>query len=114
SRAASALRSLWHSWWRRRAPRVPALPPRGDGGCTLLFDLETRRSAAEVGGWGNVHRMGVAIGVVCNLEEDRFEVYREGEVGALAAALRSAGLVIGFNVRRFDYRVLAGYTGADY
>ena len=80
----------------------------------MLFDLETLRSAADVGGWGNAHRMGLAIAVVCRLEEERFEVFGERDARALAAALRAARLVIGFNVRRFDYRVLAGYTGADY
>jgi DEAD/DEAH box helicase domain-containing protein len=58
--------------------------------------------------------MGLAIAVICRLEEERFEFYREGDARALAAALRAARLVIGFNVRRFDYRVLGGYTGADY
>ena len=114
-RLGSALAALWRSWWRRRGPlRLPKLlgsPGRGD---TLLFDLETLRSAAEVGGWGNAHRMGLALAVVCRLEDDRFEVFREGDARALAAALRAARLVVGFNVRRFDYRVLAGYTGADY
>ncbi|HEX2164992.1 MAG TPA: DEAD/DEAH box helicase, partial [Thermoanaerobaculia bacterium] len=81
---------------------------------TLLFDLETLRSAAEVGGWGNAHRMGVALAVVCHLEEGRFETFGEDRVGDLVALLAVARRVIGFNVERFDYRVLAGYTGIDY
>jgi DEAD/DEAH box helicase domain-containing protein len=86
--------------------------PGGEG--TLLFDIETLRSAADVGGWDKAHRMGVAIGVVCHLEEGRFEVFLEHQVRAMVDALRSAALVIGFNIKRFDYRVLAGYTGEDY
>jgi DEAD/DEAH box helicase domain-containing protein len=81
---------------------------------TVLFDLETLRSAADVGGWGYTHRMGVAIGVVCHLEEGRFEVFYEPQVRALIDALRSATLVVGYNIRRFDYQVLSGYTGEDY
>lgn len=88
------------------APRLPAR--------TVLFDLETLRSAAEVGGWGNAHRMGIAMGVACFLEEGRFEVYPETRVRELVAALREATLVVGFNIKRFDYKVLAGYTGEDY
>jgi DEAD/DEAH box helicase domain-containing protein len=84
------------------------------GGGTVLFDLETLRAAAEVGGWGNAHRMGVAVGVLCFLEEGRFAVYRETAVRDLVDALCSAELVVGFNVKRFDYAVLAGYTGVDY
>ncbi len=81
---------------------------------TILFDIETLRSAADVGGWGKAHRMGVAIGVLCYLEEGRFEVFLEDQVRALVDSLRQASLVIGFNIKRFDYRVLSGYTGEDY
>ncbi|HEX6202818.1 MAG TPA: DEAD/DEAH box helicase [Thermoanaerobaculia bacterium] len=92
------------------APSVAATPTLG----TLLFDLETLRSAADVGGWGNAHRMGVAVAVVCHLEEGAFETYPEERVAELAATLAAARLVVGFNVRRFDYRVLSGYTGIDH
>ena len=79
----------------------------------MLFDLETLRSADEVGGWGYAHRMGVALGVVLRLEEGRFETYFEPDVPALVEILKSARLVVGFNSRRFDYAVLSGYTGED-
>jgi DEAD/DEAH box helicase domain-containing protein len=81
---------------------------------TVLFDVETLRSAADVGGFGNCHRMGVAIAVACFLEEGSFAAYGERQVHELAAALRQATLVVGFNVKRFDFGVLAGYTGEDY
>jgi DEAD/DEAH box helicase domain-containing protein len=81
---------------------------------TLLFDVETLRSAAEVGGFGNCHRMGVAVAVACFLEEGRFAAFGERQVHELAVALRQATLVVGFNVKRFDFGVLAGYTGEDY
>jgi DEAD/DEAH box helicase domain-containing protein len=81
---------------------------------TVLFDVETLRSAADVGGFGNCHRMGVAIAVACFLEEGSFASFGERQVHELAAALRHATLVVGFNVKRFDYGVLAGYTGEDY
>jgi len=92
-----------------RAPFVSVGLPR-----TVLFDLETLRSAADVGGWRKAHRMGVAMGVVCYLEEGRFAVFPESEVRALSDELRAATLIIGFNIRRFDYQVLSGYTGVDY
>jgi len=81
---------------------------------TVLFDLETLRSADEVGGWNRAHRMGVAVGVALFLEEGRFATYREPEVAELVAALKGAELVVGFNSRRFDYAVLSGYTGEDF
>ena len=108
----------------RPLPLLPALPPgviepwevwpeATPHSDTVLFDLETLRGAADVGGWGNCHRMGVAVGVVCHLEEGRFEVFREDRVQDLLATLRAASLVIGFNSKRFDYKVLAGYNGED-
>ncbi|MBZ0114862.1 MAG: hypothetical protein K8J08_20545, partial [Thermoanaerobaculia bacterium] len=80
---------------------------------TLIVDVETLRSARQAGGWHRIHRMGLALAVVCHLEEDRFETYFEHQVEELMATLRGAELVIGFNSEAFDFRVLAGYTGLD-
>jgi len=101
---------------RRRDPPLHAPEAGSSSGLvtTVLFDLETRRSAAEVGGWNNAHKMGISLGVALVLEEGRFEVFPEERVEELADLLCSANLVVGFNVKRFDYRVLAGYTGVDY
>jgi DEAD/DEAH box helicase domain-containing protein len=80
----------------------------------VLFDIETKRSAEEVGGWSHVHRLGVALAVSCFMEENSFRVYREADVNALVDDLRSADVVVGFNSVRFDYQVLSGYTGEDF
>ena len=93
-----------------RQPSVSTKPRSG----TVLFDLETQKSAADVGGWQNSHKMLVSIGVACFLEEGRFEVYREEEIQSLIDSLEAAELVVGFNIERFDYKVLSGYTGIDY
>jgi DEAD/DEAH box helicase domain-containing protein len=98
----------------RRPDRPPEPEVPTDPQNTVLFDLETQLSAADVGGWQNAHRMLVAIGVVCHLEEGRLEVFGEGEVEDLIQRLETADLVVGFNVKRFDYKVLSGYTGVDY
>lgn len=98
---------------RATADRRP--PTAGGGGAgprILILDVETQRSAEEVGGWNNADRMGLAAAVTADLEGTRFRVYREAEVRALAADLRAADRVVGFNVRRFDYSVLRGY-GVD-
>ena len=81
---------------------------------TVLFDVETLRSAEEVGGWNHAHRMGVALAVALRLEDGAFETFFERDVGRLVALLKSAALVVGFNSRRFDYSVLSGYTGEQY
>jgi DEAD/DEAH box helicase domain-containing protein len=54
------------------------------------------------------------MGVVYHLEQERFEIFPEERVEDLHDVLRAASLVVGFNIRRFDYTVLAGYTGENY
>lgn len=80
----------------------------------IVFDLETQRSADEVGGWEHRHRMGLAVGVVYDLERAEFRVYTERQVDALISELLQARLIIGFNLRRFDFDVLRGYADVDW
>ena len=79
-----------------------------------FFDLETQRLAEEVGGWGNVHLMRLAVGVLYDLGSHAFEVFEEEQVENLIERLAEFDLVVGFNVKRFDYRVLGAYTGFDF
>jgi DEAD/DEAH box helicase domain-containing protein len=79
----------------------------------LYFDLETQRSAAEVGGWHNAHLMRLALAVVYDSHTQEFETFHEADVAALIERLAAADLVVGFNVNRFDYQVLRGYTERD-
>ncbi|MDH5477922.1 MAG: DEAD/DEAH box helicase [Nitrospinota bacterium] len=76
----------------------------------LFFDLETLRSAAEVGGWNNTHKMGMSVGVVYDSREKKATRYFEQETDAMVEKLLAADLVVGFNHIGFDYGVLAGYT----
>ncbi len=80
----------------------------------LVFDLETQRSAEDVGGWEHRHRMGLAVGVVYDLDCAEFRVYTERQVDALISELVHARLIIGFNLRRFDYDVLRHYADVDW
>jgi DEAD/DEAH box helicase domain-containing protein len=79
----------------------------------VTFDLETQRSADEVGGWHNAHLMRLACAVAWDSAEQVFFTYREHQVDALIEKLAQADLVIGFNAHRFDYRVLRGYAPRD-
>ncbi len=79
----------------------------------LYFDLETQRSALEVGGWQNAHLMMVSVVALYDSLEDRFYTFTEDQIEGLIGRLRSADLVIGFNVKRFDYAVLKPYTSQD-
>ena len=79
-----------------------------------FFDLETQRLAEEVGGWGNVHLMRLAVGVLYDKSLNGFQVFAEEEVESLIEQLRGYDLVVGFNIKRFDYRVLTAYSGFDF
>ena len=76
----------------------------------LAFDLETQHTADEVGGWGHIRDMRLAVAVTYDAIEDCYRDYMEQEVDDLVAALRGAELVVGYNVLRFDYEVLRAYT----
>ncbi len=95
-----------------RAPLAPETPPRPERRL-VFFDLETQRSAAEVGGWHNAHLMRLALAVTWDSREQRFRCFAEGEVAELVRQLGEADLVVGFNVRRFDYHVLRGYVDRE-
>lgn len=75
-----------------------------------VLDLETQRSAAEVGGWNNAHLMRVSVAVVHESLGDEFHIYYEKDVAALLVRLKTYDLVVGFNIKRFDYKVLQAYS----
>jgi len=79
----------------------------------IFFDLETQRSAEEVGGWHNAHLMRMALAVIYDTQTEQFETFHENAVHRLIERLGEADLVVGFNIISFDYAVLRGYTDAD-
>ncbi|SPE60561.1 conserved hypothetical protein [Verrucomicrobia bacterium] len=79
----------------------------------LYFDLETQRSAEEVGGWDKINRMGMSVAVTYSTAEGAYRIYGEKHVDGLVHDLQRADLVVGFNNLRFDYEVLHAYTALD-
>ncbi|MBW2466073.1 MAG: DEAD/DEAH box helicase [Deltaproteobacteria bacterium] len=75
-----------------------------------VFDVETKRSAAEVGGWHRAERMGISVAVLYDSVSGSFKTYLEKDVPDLVNDMQSYELVIGFNNKRFDNRVLSAYT----
>ncbi len=84
---------------------IDALPARFG-----VFDLETVRSAAEVGGWHKCEKMGVSVGVVFDSQLGDCVSYLEHDIQDLIEHLQNLDLVVGFNNKRFDNRVLSSYT----
>ncbi|GAH80071.1 unnamed protein product, partial [marine sediment metagenome] len=66
----------------------------------IFFDLETQKSAEQVGGWDNKRAMRVSVAVTYNLRKGRFDVFTEDKIGDLLQELLVADLIIGFNIKR--------------
>jgi len=79
----------------------------------LYFDLETQKSADEVGGWDHIRDMRMSVGVTYSTARTEYRIYAEKQVDDLLADLQRADLVVGFNNLRFDYEVLHHYTVLD-
>lgn len=76
----------------------------------VVLDVETRRSASEVGGWHRAEQMGVSVAVLFDSRTGLFSSYSQEQVPELATVLTAAPLVVGFNLLRFDYAVLAPHA----
>ncbi|MDR3557322.1 MAG: ribonuclease H-like domain-containing protein [Syntrophobacteraceae bacterium] len=57
--------------------------------------------------------MRVSVAVLHEVPADSFRVYREHEIQELIEHLKQLDLIVGFNISRFDYRVLRAYTTFD-
>ncbi|MBW2444080.1 MAG: DEAD/DEAH box helicase [Deltaproteobacteria bacterium] len=79
-----------------------------------VFDLETQRSAADVGGWHRADLMKISCAVLYDSGQDRYIDFVENQIPQFVEHLQTFDLVVGFNIKRFDYRVLRGYTDFDF
>lgn len=79
----------------------------------IYFDLETQRTANDVGGREKKRDMGMSLGVTYSSDLNEYRIYSEKRVDDLIHQLLRADLVVGFNVVNFDYQVLMGYTILD-
>ena len=57
--------------------------------------------------------MGLALAVVYDMERDSYRTYYETDAQRLLLDLVMADRVVGFNIDRFDLRVLSAYTDWD-
>lgn len=76
----------------------------------VYFDLETRFSAAQVGGWHETAKMGMSVGVTFSTKDNAYHIYTQDQVEELIRELREADLVVGYNHIGFDYGVLQAFS----
>ena len=79
----------------------------------IYFDLETQKSATEVGGWERKRDMKMSVGVTFSTREGEYRIFGEAQVNDLIQQLMRADRVVGYNIIHFDYEVLHGYTVFD-
>jgi DEAD/DEAH box helicase domain-containing protein len=60
-----------------------------------------------------MHRLGVSVGVAYRYDTDEFLVFTEDRISTLIGLLQTADLVVGYNIKGFDYEVLRGYSDVD-
>jgi len=76
----------------------------------MVLDVETRRSALEVGGWHRAGDMGVSVAVLYDAGTDAFLPFEQAALPELFRLLAQAELVVGFNILGFDYAVLQPFA----
>jgi DEAD/DEAH box helicase domain-containing protein len=79
-----------------------------------IFDIETQRSAEEVGGWHRADLMGISCAVLYDSEQNHYFEFLDEQVNELVEHLKKCDLVVGFNVKRFDFRVMSGYSDFNF
>jgi DEAD/DEAH box helicase domain-containing protein len=79
-----------------------------------IFDIETQRSAQEVGGWHRADLMKMSCAVLYDSKKDKYYEFLDNQVDQLIEHFKKCDLVVGFNVKRFDFRVLAGYSDFNF
>lgn len=93
---------------------MEAVPSQQQDGPRIVYlDLETRKTAKDVGGWNKAHLMRVSVVVIYDSLDKAYHVFKEEDINELFSFLERADLVVGFNIKGFDYKVLSAYTPKD-
>ena len=77
----------------------------------IVLDVETQKSFKEVGKSKALSLAKLKVSVVCVYDylTEVYTSYEEKDMMAFNQRLQTAGLIIGFNIRRFDMAVLQPY-----
>ena len=80
---------------------------------TIVFDLETKKEFAEIGGREHPELLGVSVLGAYSYNLDKYIVFEESELKEFEKMLENTGLLIGFNSNAFDIPVLQPYMALD-
>jgi DEAD/DEAH box helicase domain-containing protein len=74
----------------------------------LVLDLETQKSFKEVGR-DQLEKLKVSVVGIYDYLTGEYEIYEEKDILRLNQRLKNVGLLIGFNIKKFDLPVLSPY-----
>lgn len=74
----------------------------------IVLDLETQKGFHEVDR-KKLHLLKVSVACIYDSKTDAYLAFEEKEMAKLEEVLKTADLIIGFNIRDFDFEVLAPY-----
>lgn len=80
---------------------------------TLVVDVETKYSFAEVGGREHIGKLGVSVAGIYSYAENNFWALEEKELPKLEDMLQKTKRLIGFNIKYFDIPVLAPFLSPN-
>ncbi len=77
-------------------------------GRIIVLDIETQRGFNEVDR-KKLHLLKVSVACIHDSKTDSYTAFEEKEMLKLEEILKQADLIVGFNIRDFDFEVLAPY-----
>lgn len=79
----------------------------------VVFDIETKKEFAEVGGRDFVDKLGISVLAAHTSVDGAYHVFEEHEIPLFEKILTTADLLVGFNIKGFDIPVLQPYTSLN-
>jgi len=80
----------------------------------LIVDLQTKLSYDDVGGKKGMDKMGISVAGLFDYSTNKITFYDEEHIEAFIQELYSAKLIMGMNLTKFIYRVLAAFSENDF
>lgn len=80
---------------------------------TLVIDIETKNTFADVGGQENIRDLEISFVGIYSYNQDKYLGFYENQLDEAAKLLQNAGLIVGFSINRFDIPVLTKHCKFD-
>lgn len=68
----------------------------------IILDVESAKTVEQVGGWGNVGKLGIGVAAVFREYQESYRLYGSGDWLALRQTILNADEICGYNIWGFD------------